>query len=377
MKYCHNPLAVGLVLSALLLADALMGDRVVYADTVAGGGVEGPQVIFDSDYGPDVDDLVAHAVLHALADLGEAEIIAGIVSISNAKSPGAMNAVDVWHGRPDIPVGGFAGAVAGGRFNGGPLFPNGGQGESDGDAWAVAIYDAHDQYPRLIDQDSYEDALSVYRRALRDADDGSVVIITVGMLNTLSELLQSPGDEIDARTGADLLSDKVKAVYVMGGRNSGAEFNMRHAPVAASHVAASLPVPIYWSQFEIGVNIFTGKWATGDGPDPDHIVRFGMEAYNHVPGSDGHGRQSWDAMNVLVAIRGAGAGFSFERGVMTIDADSGASSWNADAQGPHFRVSKTQQDAHYEKLLEPLVFTPRSEPAALSRPMPPASIQAD
>lgn len=307
------------------------------------------KVIFDSDYGPDVDDLVAHAVLHALADLGECEIIAGIVCISNTKSPGAMDAVNTWHGRPDIPVGGFTGTV-----DGGALFPNGGAGgESDGDAWASAIYDASAAYPRTITTSNFPSSLAVYRQALADSQDGEVTIITVGMLNALAELLNSPGDGIDARSGSDLIAAKVAAVYVMGGRDSGAEFNMRNASSEASDVAANFPVVVHWSQFEIGLPIFTGKW-TGD-QFSGHIVRFGLEEFNFTPGSDGNGRQSWDAMNVLVAIRGEDAGFSFQAGHMAIKNSTGASTWTTGG-GPHFRVSKTLSDSAYETAIEPLVF---------------------
>ena len=366
--------------SVLLYVLAPLGAMALHHDAYAQSAAPStPAIIFDSDYGPDVDDLVAHAVLHALADRGEAEIIAGIVSISNAKSPGAMNAVDTWHGRSGIPVGGFKGTVDGGRFDGGPLFPRGGQGESDGDAWAVSIYDAQESYPRRVTENNYEDALSVYRDVLRAADDKSVRIVTAGMLNTLSELLDSPGDQIDGRSGRDLIAAKVEAVYVMGARSSGAEFNMRHAPAAAANVAAGLPVPIYWNQFEIGASVYTGKWNGSGSPAPGHIVRFGMEAFNHIPGSDGNGRQSWDAMTVLAAVRGASAGFAFESGKMTINASTGASSWVANPQGPHRRVSKTQSDAHYEALLEPLVFSSQSdaapEPDSPARPRPPGDVR--
>ena len=311
------------------------------------------RVILDSDYGPDVDDLVAHAVLHALADLDECEIIAEIACISNANSPGAMNAVDTWHGRPSIPVGGFRGTIG---HTGGTLFPNGGAGgESDGDAWAISIYNASATYPRTVDNTTYPDAVDVYRQALHDAPDASVRIITIGMLNTLAELLNSPADSIDERTGSALIAAKVEAVYVMGGRNSGAEFNLRFAREEAADVADNLPVPIYWSQAEIGGTIFTGRWTGTD--RAGHIVRFGMEEFNFVPGSDGNGRQSWDAMNVMAAVRGVAAGFSWEQGTMTVNADDGANTWVASGAGPHFRASKTKTDAEYEADIEPLVWT--------------------
>ena len=320
-------------------------------------------VILDSDYGPDVDDLVAHAVLHHFADEGECTILAGISCISNDRSPGAMNAVNTWHGRPNIPVGGWSGTI--GHTASSDLFPDGGAGgESDGDAWAVSIYDADATYPRTITNTNYDDAVELYRQTLHDAEDGSVTIITIGMLNAVSDLLDSSADGIDNRTGSDLINAKVDSMYVMGGRDSGAEFNMRHAREEASNVADNFPRPIYWSQFEIGSSIYTGRWSDplepGE-PEPEHIVRFGMEEFNFIPGSDGNGRQSWDAMNVLAAIREESGGFSFVRGTMSIDSEDGSSSWVDSESGPHYRASKTETDAWYEELLEPMVFTAQSE----------------
>lgn len=315
------------------------------------------RVILDSDYGPDVDDLIAHAILHALADLGECEILAEIVCTNNPESPGAMNAVDTWHGRPNIPVGGFSGTIG---HTGEPLFPaGGGDGETSGGPFSVDIYNADSTYPRTVTTSNYPDALEVYRQALHDAPDSSVTIITIGMLNTLAELLNSPSDSIDSRNGADLIAAKVTEVYIMGGAEESApnpeEFNMRNARQEASNVADNLPVPIIWSQWEIGATVITGTWEGSE--QEGHIVRFGMEAFDLNGTAEGQGRESWDAMNVLLAIRGTVAGFSLEQGEMDVDAGDGGNTWTVDAEGPHFRASKTLSDSDYEETLEPLVFT--------------------
>lgn len=310
---------------------------------------DGDYVILDSDYGPDVDDLVAHAFLMNLEQQDECQVLACVACISNNKSPGAFNAVNTWHGRATLPVGGFTGTVSGGVFDGGPLFPNGGAGaESDGDAWAVSIYDADTTYPRNITTTNYPDDVTVYKNALNAAPDGSVKIVTIGMLNSLYELLISTG-------GADLVAQKVKSVWVMGGSSAHNEFNLRHAPVAASYVAANCPVPIYWSRFQIGATIYTGKWSGTQ--HAGHIVRFGMEAFNHGSASTGGGRQSWDAMNVLAAVRGADAGFAFQRGTMVVNSSSGSDTWTASSTGPHWLVAKTLSDSAYEAAIEPLVFS--------------------
>jgi hypothetical protein len=65
-----------------------------------------PNIIYDTDFGPDIDDVAALAMLHTLADNGEANILAAMVSSSHYWSPGGIDAVNTYYGRPDIPIGG-------------------------------------------------------------------------------------------------------------------------------------------------------------------------------------------------------------------------------------------------------------------------------
>ncbi len=63
------------------------------------------KIIFDTDMDSDCDDLGALAVLHALADRGECEILATVVSTRNPWSPGCVDAINTFYGRPDLPIG--------------------------------------------------------------------------------------------------------------------------------------------------------------------------------------------------------------------------------------------------------------------------------
>ncbi|MGB3618265.1 MAG: nucleoside hydrolase, partial [Catalinimonas sp.] len=62
-------------------------------------------VVFDTDFGPDYDDVGALAVLHALADRGEAEILATIASNGHPLVAPSLDVVNTWFGRPDLPIG--------------------------------------------------------------------------------------------------------------------------------------------------------------------------------------------------------------------------------------------------------------------------------
>ena len=54
-----------------------------------------------------------------------------------------------------------------------------------------------------------EDAVTVLRQSLAEAEDGSLVIASIGFLHNLLSLLQSPGDSISPASGYELVRDKV------------------------------------------------------------------------------------------------------------------------------------------------------------------------
>ena len=62
------------------------------------------KVVFDADMDSDCDDVAALGVLHALADRGEAEILATISSSTNPFTPRCMDAVNTFYKRPDLPI---------------------------------------------------------------------------------------------------------------------------------------------------------------------------------------------------------------------------------------------------------------------------------
>ena len=52
-----------------------------------------------------VDDVGALALLHALADRGEAKILGVLISSKNEWAGPCVDAINTWHGRPDVPIG--------------------------------------------------------------------------------------------------------------------------------------------------------------------------------------------------------------------------------------------------------------------------------
>jgi len=64
-----------------------------------------PRIIFDTDMDSDFDDAGALAVLHALADRGECEILAVMHSTSTPWSVGVIDAINTYYARGDLPIG--------------------------------------------------------------------------------------------------------------------------------------------------------------------------------------------------------------------------------------------------------------------------------
>ena len=95
------------------------------------------KVIFDTDMLTDFDDVGALACLHALADAGECKILATISSTRGNASVGAIEVINHYYGRPDLPVGsskgmGVMGAHPGAKEKVRPSAPLGAKSGIDG-----------------------------------------------------------------------------------------------------------------------------------------------------------------------------------------------------------------------------------------------------
>src|SRR3954467_13772084 len=92
---------------------ALLACWIVSRPASADGPATGPasrpadpvKIIFDTDMDSDCDDVGALAVLHALADNGEADILATVVSTPTAWPPPCVDAINTYYARPDLPIG--------------------------------------------------------------------------------------------------------------------------------------------------------------------------------------------------------------------------------------------------------------------------------
>ena len=68
-------------------------------------GAPVPKIIFDTDMVEDFDDVGALATLHAFADEGKCEILAMATCTRGNSSVAAVEIINHFYGRPEIPVG--------------------------------------------------------------------------------------------------------------------------------------------------------------------------------------------------------------------------------------------------------------------------------
>lgn len=295
------------------------------------------KIIFDTDMANDCDDAGALAVLNALADLGEAEILA---VVTNRKDPSnasaaAVDAINTWYGRGDIPIGTDKdGAKVGGKPS----------------SYCAALRDEfpHDAKP----DDEMPDALDVYRDALKGQPDGSVVICSVGALSNLEDLI---------RAEPELVQSKVKKLLVMGGgfpRTHRPETNIKLDPASAVTVANEWPTPILWQGYEVGGAMDNGA-ELQDAPKENPVRRSYELRPFHEGRSIDHGKPNHDLATVLLAVRGAEEEYwtVMSDGRAMFDSD-GNSEWKRDWNKRHEYVRIKGHPRKLEKVLGDLLAAP-------------------
>jgi len=297
-------------------------------------------IIFDTDMGPDYDDVGALAVLHALADSGECTILATVASDAHPLVAPTIEVINRYFKRGDLPIGRAS--------EGAPDFVAS-NGWNDSLVYRFGPDLVNKEYPRAVD---------VYRQALADQPDGSVTIVTVGFLSNLSALLQSEADAHSPLNGVDLVRKKVKQLVAMAGAfPNGIEFNVIEHAGAAAYTVDNWPTPILFSGFEIGSRILTGA-AVAKSDASGSCPVASAYAYNlrtFAPGGE-QSRPSWDQTAVLVAVRDAERYFYVNGpGALSVASD-GTNQWNPDEDRPHYFLTHKYPLPVIESTIEQLML---------------------
>ena len=275
------------------------------------------KIIFDTDLGPDYDDVGALAFLHAMADSGKVEILATISSNKNELVIPSIEVINTYFNRPDLPLGSPKGAGA-----------NLGSSQH----WADSIVA---KYPhKTASTGEAPDAVSIYRKILSSQPDKSVTIVTVGFLTNLSNLLKSEPDSFSPFSGKELVAKKVSKLVSMAGRfPEGREFNIFIDSTASKHVFENWPGEISFTGFEIGSKIFTGLRLV-DSDIKNSPVKDVFRISIPLSAEDKYGRMSWDETAVLIGVYGTEGFFDTRRGTIIVNPD-GRNRWKDDPEGKH------------------------------------------
>jgi inosine-uridine nucleoside N-ribohydrolase len=305
------------------------------------------KLIFDTDMGNDVDDIMALAMIHNLQKRGACELLAVTITKDHPQAAAFVDAVNTLYGYPDTPIGVVRDGAAkeAGKFN---LLAD--EKNADGSL----------RYPHDLKSGAdAPEAVELIKDILAKQPDGSVVIAQVGFFTNLSRLLDSPG-------GKELIAKKVKFLSIMAGAFQTVQWDTRHLEYnvkldvpTAQKLAKEWPTPVVWSGYEIGVAAAFPHVVIEEDLNyiPHHPLKEAYYLYNPPP----HDRPTWDPTAVLYAVLPERGYFDLSPpGNVTVENDS-ATLFRAGkgGKGKHrFLVMSPEQTARVREAIVQLSVEP-------------------
>lgn len=247
-------------------------------------------IIFDTDMGNDVDDVLALGMIHNLETRGACKLLAVTLTKDHPKAAAFTHAINTFYDRPDIPIGVVRDGVtrSEGRF--------------------LKLADEADKYPHTLKSGAdAPDALTLLRKTLAAQPHGSVVLVQVGFFTNFARLLDTPPDEHSPLKGRDLIKQKVRLLSLMAGafqtiehNNHYLEYNVREDIPSAQKLAREWPTPMWWSGFEIGIAAAYPHQSIKR--DYNYVAHHPLKDayYLYIPPP--HDRPTWDLTSVLAAV---------------------------------------------------------------------------
>jgi inosine-uridine nucleoside N-ribohydrolase len=247
-------------------------------------------VIFETDMGNDIDDVLALDMLYKYQDAG----IVNIAAISNNKgniySIPFIDLLNRWYGYPNIPLGNVQNTkVREGKKTSYVEYVSNLKNEKESSL-----------FEKQFNQSSaVQGSVEMYRKVLSAQPDQSVIIISVGFLTNLSRLINSPADKYSPLNGKELISKKVKFMSLMGG-----DFRAENTPA--------------------------------------HPLKYAYEYYSAMP----YDRPTWDLTSVLYAVEPLKRYFTVSKAGFINTDDKGATFFNKAKKGNRYILTadKKQQE---------------------------------
>ena len=282
-------------------------------------------VIFDTDVGNDIDDVLALQMLFNYEKEGKINLLGITIGKNN---PYAIEYVDAYcrlNDRGDIPLG----------------FAYNGVNPEDNKYLRPTLDTIIDGqkilHPKRSIKDSLPEGYKLLRKLLSEQKDASVVFIAVGPETNLARLLESQPDEYSDLDGKALVAKKVKLLSVMGGLYGNEfdfpEWNIVQDLKASQTVFAEWPTEMVASGWELGNKLlYPHQSILNDFTDSyKHPLCVSYKIYEQMP----YDRQTWDLTSVLYAIEPDKNYFNLSpKGTIEIDS-VGKSIFTPDENGKH------------------------------------------
>ncbi|MGE9267022.1 MAG: nucleoside hydrolase [Verrucomicrobiales bacterium] len=314
-------------------------------------------IIFDTDMGNDIDDALALAIIHQLADRGALNLLAVTSTKDHPLSVPCIDALNTFYGRPDVPIGAVRDGV---NTIVGNFLPLVSQKNPDGKL----------RYPHdLRDGKNAPESVSLLREILAKRPAKSVTLIQVGFSTNFSRLLDSPADEHSPLSGRELITEKVRELILMAGsfkvdpeKGRYGEYNIIKDLPAARNIAKNWPTPALWTDYQIGMAVRYPNFSIRQDYDylPHHPLKDWYLAYCNPIGPK-HDRPTWDLTAVLQAAWPDRGYFDLsEPGRIEIN-DKGHTIFTPDPAGAHrfFLMNEIQQARVHEAFLQLCPAPPR------------------
>lgn len=290
-------------------------------------------IIFDTDWWTDVDDVCALRTMLYAEREGDIRLLGVCLSAVDSSSVPSLSSYLAYEGRKGLPVGADKLAV---DFPGSPC-------------WRDVIMETVPER-EVSSVDDVDDAVTFYRKIL-SKERKPADIVAVGFPNALSRLLESSPDEWSPLSGRELVSRKVRHLWMMAGQYpEGKEHNFalsKRSREAGSAVCALWPTGITFLGYEVGIRLRLG----GNLPEDDLLHKVLA-----VHGSAA-GRYAWDPLTAWMACLNSpeAAGFETVTGTVSLDPESGENQFSYSENGPHRYVVMARDSVWYARQFIPIL----------------------
>ena len=325
-------------------------------------------IIYDSDLGNRIDDVLALATLYGLDGKNECRVVSITISKPSLQAAAFGEVIGRF----------YSGAVSGAFNATGRNLPiglamSGGRQESTPMMSAVLDSKTAEGKPRyehgIHSLNDTAEPHAVIRNALTAQHDQNCIVVLAGPATNVVHAMELPGSK-------SLIERKVRTLVMMGGDFSGPtappEANVKADIAAARKLFAEWPGEILVSGYEVGAALRYPAasiekdfaWSTA------HPVVDAYRAAEQMPYDAG----TWDATAVLQAVRAKENYFKLsEPGVVKVDAE-GRTTFTAAAGGKHRYL--LVDEAQKERTLHAFVDLASAKPVVrAARFRPPAAAE--